>query len=279
MTAVAMPERPVDPDWLALREQADSRSRDRAADVLLLPLLARWAQPPRTGLRVVDLGAGTGANLRWLARHLPDPAGQRWTLVDHDPRLPAWAPSGTSLLRADVTALAHLLPALGGVDLVTASALLDLLTGSQLSTVVDAVVAAGCPALFSLTVTGEVRLSPADPRDARLAAAFDAHQRRGSRLGPDAGAVAVSLFRGRGWSVVEASTPWVLAGGDGPLLEAWLLGRAEPAVEHDPELAADAAAWLAERRSQLRAGRLEAVVGHVDLLALQQEETADDRAD
>ncbi len=275
MTKVAMPERPVDPDWLALRERADTRARDRAAEVLLPPLLAHWEHPPRAGLRVVDLGAGTGANLRWLAPLLPDPAGQRWTLVDHDPRLPAWAPAGTALVRADVARLGQLLPAPGGVDLVTASALLDLLTRRQLSAVVDAVVWARCPALFSLSVTGVVRISPADPRDTVLATAFDAHQRRGGRLGPDAGAVATSLFRRHGWSVVEASTPWVLGTDDRRLLDAWLLGRAEPAVEQDPGLAADAVGWLADRRLQLGSGRLAAVVEHVDLLALPSDRPAD----
>lgn len=268
MTTEAVPVRPIDPDWLALRERADARARDRAAEAVLPPLLAACANPSGDGLRVVDLGAGTGANLRWLAPRLPDPAGQRWILVDHDPRLTAWAPAGTTSVRRDVAGLGDLLPTLGRVDLVTASALLDLLTGSELSAVVGAVVVAGCPALFSLTVNGDVRISPTEECDAALAAAFDSHQRQGCRLGPDAATVATSLFRGHGWSVVEASTPWLLNGDDGPLLDAWLVGRAEAAVELHPGLASTAAGWLGHRRTQLRAGQLDAAVGHVDVLAL-----------
>ena len=45
---------------------------------------------------------------------------------------------------------------------------------------------AGLPLLFALTVIGRVTLSPAEPLDARIGAAFNAHQRRGGRLGPDA---------------------------------------------------------------------------------------------
>ena len=51
---------------------------------------------------------------------------------------------------------------------------------------------AGCPILLTLSVVGRVELTPADPLDRRVAAAFDAHQRRtterGRLLGPDAAA-------------------------------------------------------------------------------------------
>ena len=72
-------------DWLALREPIDHRSRHPG-------LLARLADAigARESLRVVDLGAGTGSNLRALAPHLPPPR-QTWRLVDHDPALIAAA--------------------------------------------------------------------------------------------------------------------------------------------------------------------------------------------
>ena len=68
-----------DADWLTLREAADRRARD---ETLPERLCAAWRR--RGWSRVVDLGSGTGANLRYLAPRLP--SGQRWTLVDHDPR-------------------------------------------------------------------------------------------------------------------------------------------------------------------------------------------------
>jgi hypothetical protein len=42
----------------------------------------------------------------------------------------------------------------------------------------------------------------------------------------------------------------------------------DAAVEQDGTLAADAQRWLADRLAQVSAGRLRAVVGHRDLLAL-----------
>ena len=56
----------------------------------------------------------------------------------------------------------------------------------------------GCPMLLALTVVGRVALTPAEPLDARIGAAFNAHQRRETRLlGPDAVAAAVERSAGR----------------------------------------------------------------------------------
>ncbi len=148
--------RPIAAGWLELREPADREARDRAAEVLSdLPEALR-----RPGLRVVDLGSGTGSNQRWLAPHLPEPATQQWVLVDHDPGLLARGPARARSVRADVTDLAQVLADVGGADLVTAAALLDLLDRPQLTAVVEAVVEARVPALFSLSVTGAVELDP-----------------------------------------------------------------------------------------------------------------------
>lgn len=265
-----LPTRPIDADWLALREPADARARDAAAPALLPPLLAHLSESAGPGgLRIVDLGAGTGANLRWLASRLPDPDRQHWMLLDHDPRLLARGPVQATAVRADVADLAQVLADLGGADLITTAALLDLLDRRELAAIVDAVVAAQRPALFSLTVTGDVELDPVDAQDGPLAEAFDAHQRRDERPGPDSAAVTAALFRERGWAVQLARTAWQLrADRESALVSAWLEGRVEAAVEHRPELATVAADWLARRREQLDSGQLAAVVGHVDLLAL-----------
>lgn len=272
----AVPERPISADWLALREPADARARQAAAPRLLSPLLERLRSPsggrPRRAPRVLDLGSGTGANLRWLAPRLPDPDAQHWILVDHDPGLLSRGPVQAEQVRADVADLAQVLAGLapsGGVDLVTAAALLDLLDLRELTAIVDAVVGARVPALFSLSVTGDAALTPADPRDGPLAAAFDAHQRRDARPGPDAGAVVAALFADRGWPVLQVATPWELDAAHQPeLIGAWLEGRVEAAVEHDAGLATDAAGWRSDRGAALAAGALRVRVGHVDLLAL-----------
>ncbi len=191
--------------WLDLREPADAAARDPE----LVQHLRRHL-PSTDCLVIHDLGCGTGSMGRWLAPLLPGP--QHWILHDRDEGLldvaaadlpgPAadGAPVSVETRASDVT---QLRPGdLADASLVTASALLDLLTRDELDGLVDVCTNAGCPVLLSLSVVGRVDLVPADPLDSRVAAAFDAHQRRmterGRLLGPDAAAAAVEGFRRRG---------------------------------------------------------------------------------
>jgi trans-aconitate methyltransferase len=67
-------------EWLALREPADRRARSRALVAELRSVFAG-----RDTAAVIDLGCGTGSNLRALAASLP--RRQSWRLVDRDPAL------------------------------------------------------------------------------------------------------------------------------------------------------------------------------------------------
>ena len=100
---------------------------------------------------------------------------------------------------------------LSGTSLVTASALLDLLTREELNGLAAACAGAGCPALLTLSVVGRVDLTPADPLDAEIVHAFNAHQRRvdqGRRLlGPDAVTAASEAFARHGLTVREHAEP------------------------------------------------------------------------
>ncbi|MDT7617680.1 MAG: hypothetical protein QOF00_5127 [Pseudonocardiales bacterium] len=259
------------PDWLALREPADAAAR---APELVELLLSRLPDRP---LVVRDLGCGTGSMGRWLVPLLP--RRQHWVLHDRDTALLERAAAGlppgvTAETRAgDLTDLDA--TRLAGTSLVTASALLDLLTAHEVDALAAACTAAGCPALLTMSVVGSVSLSPADPLDAEFAAAFDAHQRRargggaaaGRRLlGPDAVAVTADAFRRHGAHVVTASSPWRLGPAEAELAEEWLRGWLAAACEQRPEL--DATSCLRRRLAALASGDLGIVVGHADLLAL-----------
>ena len=262
-----------DPSWLRLREPADARARSRELAALAASELGGAA-------RVVlhDLGCGTGSMARWLAPLLPGP--QHWVLHDRDPDLLALATASMPRHAADgapVTAearrgdLTRLTAAdLDAASLVTASALLDVLTAAEVDALVDACSARACPALLTLSVIGRVELTPADPLDAAVGAAFDAHQRRsiGDRalLGPDAVAVAAAGFRRRGARVDVRASPWRLRPGpaDAALTGEWLRGWVGAAREHDPGLASDG--YLARRLAAVQTGTLAAAVHHEDVL-------------
>jgi hypothetical protein len=264
------------PDWLALREPADTAARAPELVDRVRPHLAAVDG----SVLVRDLGCGTGSLGRWLAPRLPGP--QTWVLHDRDPRLLADAENGLPVAAADgarVTVRTHegdltelCATDLVGTSLVTASALLDLLTLAELDALADACVEAGCAALLTLTVTGSVAMTPPDPLDEAFAAAFDAHQRRtvdGRRLlGPDAGAAAVDAFESRSATVVTRPSPWRLDSRDAALTEEWLRGWIAAACEQQPDLGGHAGPYLRRRLDAAAVGELRAEVGHVDLLAL-----------
>jgi hypothetical protein len=228
----------VTPGWLTLREPADAAARSTEL-------------AGRVGRAHVihDLGGGTGSMGRWLAPRLPGP--QHWVVHDRDEDLLRLVdiPGATVETRlGDVTRLEP--RDLAGADLVTASALLDLLTADELARIVRA--CAGIPMLLTLSVTGHVALDPPDPLDDRIGTAFNAHQRRDGLLGPDA--------LGRLEGIVRPS-PWRLGPADAGLIAEWLEGWVGAACEQDPTLEVDA--YLERRAAQ---PELTVTVDHADVL-------------
>ena len=265
----------VSPGWLDLREGADAAARARE---LVRHLRRRLSADGHWVIH--DLACGSGAMGRWLAPLLPGP--QRWVLHDRDADLlalaaadvPGPAADGAAVAvetrLSDITQLGR--DDLAGATLITASALLDLLTGDELAALIEACAGAGCPVLFALSVTGRVHLAPADPLDSRVAAAFDAHQRRltprGRLLGPDAVEAAVEEFRRLGAEVVVRPSPWRLGAAESGLAMEWLNGWVGAACEQEGGLAADADLYRRRRLREAEAGRLAVTVGHADLLVL-----------
>jgi hypothetical protein len=265
----------VSSEWLDLREPADAESRARD----LVDHLQR--RLPATGCRVIhDLACGTGSMGRWLAPLLPGP--QRWILHDLDAELlevaaaelPGPAADGASVVvetrRSDVTQLRP--DDVADASLITASALLDLLTRDELAGLIDVCAEARCPVLLSLSVVGRVDLAPADPLDTRVAAAFDAHQRRrtarGRLLGPDAVVAAVEGFSRLGAEVLVRPTPWRLGAAEAELAAQWFAGWIAAACEQSVDLASALGSYGRRRLAEAQAGELDVTVGHADLLVL-----------
>lgn len=265
----------VSSHWLARRAAADTAARARD----LVEHVRR--RLPARGRRVIhDLASGTGAMGRWLAPLLPGP--QHWVLHDRDGdllRVAAADRPGPAADRASVVVETRLSDItelraddLADATLITASALLDLLTGDELARLIDVCAGAGCPVLLTLSVIGRVDLTPSHPLDAHVGAAFDAHQRRltagGRLLGPDAVAAAAEGFRRSGADVLVRPSPWRLGSADAGLAAEWFAGWVGAACEQEPALVGDAAAYTHRRLAEAHAGRLGVTVGHADLLVL-----------
>lgn len=278
-------------DWLTLREPVDHRSRAEA-----LTKRVAFEGEDRGWSRVLDLGTGTGSNVRYLDPRLS--WIRRWSVVDHDPSLLARVQeprAGRSLERIPGDLGAEGLAAVPEADLVTASALLDLVSESWMRRLVDACRSSGAGALFTLSYDGRTAWSPPEPGDDEIRAAVNRHQERdkglGSALGPSATAVAEGLFREAGYHVETAPSPWVLdTPGDArlavELTEGWARAAAEVVASQEGNEGGAGAAgragtgslgqgapgwvadWLRRRRDRIAGGAFRVEVGHLDLLAL-----------
>ena len=269
--------------WLDAREPADHRSRSEDLAKLLARDFGR-----RSTISVLDMGCGTGSNLRATAPWLGD--DQHWTLVDLDPllldaaheRLAAWASKaekrGNQLLlhkggkritvelrRADLSQdLDRVF--LTRPDLVTASALFDLVSADFISEIAAEVVRCRAAFYTVLTYNGQQRWTPKHDADAAMASAFRAHQTRDKGIGPSAaGPMAPALlstaFDAAGYTVSEGDSAWRLEAGDEALIAELVPGFAAAVTETALVPEENVAAWLA-------VSRIGALVGHTDTLAL-----------
>ena len=249
--------------WLTLREPADAAARSTELVDELVCFL------PDRELVVHDLGCGTGSMARWLAPRLPGP--QHWVLHDRDADLLDRVDLGAVHVETRHGDITRLDPAeLADADLITASALLDMMTAEELERFVHVCAGVGCPVLVTLSVLGRVELTPADPCDPVVMAAFNAHQRRdrgaGRLLGPDAAHAAANAFSTRGRDVVVRPSPWRLGPDRAELAAEWFTGWLAAAVEQQPALEASTDAYARRRLAAAAEGSLSITVHHEDLL-------------
>lgn len=249
--------------WLALREPADHAARDAG-------LLAKAAQIVARSPVVVDLGCGTGSTRRAFG-HLIDPA-TTWRMVDGDPDLLAIAEGEGHCL--DLNRVADL--PLAGAGLVTASALIDLVSEAWLDALLDRVLALHLPFYAALSYDGVMEWTPSLSADAQVTEAFNRHQRGdkgfGLALGPAATAYAANRLRNAGYAVMVADSAWQLGPAQQDLQTKLLDGIAQAASEAG--FAGDAGGWAQARKALLGQGFYR--IGHQDLLALPRA-TADGR--
>ena len=282
-------------DWLSMREPFDAAARST-------PLVTELRQHIPRGMsgapfEVLDLGAGAGSNLRYLAPQLG--GEQQWRLVDHDRALlhaaivktRAWAvsrsavvsPAGATLaLRAadfacrirgeprDLAGDALATLALPAGGLVTAAALLDLVSTRWLEQLAARCEVAHAAVCFALTYDGRTVFTPDEPEDAMALDLFNRNQRLdkgfGPALGPTAAVAAEHILAKVGFRVLTDHSDWEVGPQHAAMQHALLDGWLRAALEIAPEHTAHLTGWHRRRRTHVEAGRSRLVVGHVDLV-------------
>lgn len=279
--------------WLALREPFDAAARAASLVVELRDHIVRGTSD--APLDVVDLGAGAGSNLRYLAPLLG--GAQRWRLADNDPRLldaslaatESWAArrgeraarTGSVLevggatfaceVRREHVDLSNLAAVdLPGGGLVTAAALLDLVSRDWLDELAQSCRAARAAVAFALTYDGRTTATPGEPEDTAVLAMFNRHQLFDKGFGPALGMraadAAEAAFEAHGYELRVATSDWVIAPAEHALQLALLDGWLGAALEIAPESRLALTSWHERRSAHVRAGRSSLSVGHVDLV-------------
>lgn len=270
------------PEWLALREPVDHRSRSSA-----LASRVKRHFGPNGNVSVVDIGCGTGSNLRATSALLPNE--QQWTLVDYDPvllatareRLRAWAEHaeliGDTLhlaigprrltvrfREADLnTGLDRALDE--APDLVTASAFFDLCSAQFIWGFAEAVAQRKAAFYTVLTYNGEQGWGPMHAADSALLESFKTHQLGDKGFGAAAGWQAPKVlreaFEAQSYVVEEGDSPWRLGKDERQLIADLATGFAGAAAEIGTTDRTTLDEWCKVERTA-------ALVGHTDMLAL-----------
>lgn len=255
-------------DWLALREPYDRRARNKSVMDAVFELLA--GQP---SVAIVDLACGTGSTFRALSPRIK--ARQTWRLVDNDLSLLARVPPsspGVTVTAAPVDLNRDLEAAFDGpTDLVTTSALLDLVSKEWLNRLAVEAAARRLPVYAALSYDGRAELAPSDPLDRRMVDAVNRHQRKdkgfGRALGPLAAQAAIAAFESVGYAVTHGLADWEFGPLDREIQTEVLSGWAAAAREMRDPAPPEIIDWLKRRRAMIADGRSSIRVGHVDLLA------------
>lgn len=282
------------PQWLALREPLDEEARDNGLVTSLNEALA--ASPRPAPLEIIDLAAGTGANLRFAAPRLG--GIQNWLLLEREPLLldavegctQAWADQSDSLVSGsgrrlalrderfdcrvqcatlDLATQLEQVP-LSSAGLLTASALLDLVSEEWLRGLVRKAAEVALPLWFALSYDGRISCHPSEPEDAEVRDLVNRHQLRdkgfGPAMGPRAARAAIRILSEHGYRVQSAPSDWRAGPHLAALQRALVEGWFEAACEMAPQRTQGLRDWRARRCAHIEQGRSLLLVGHVDLI-------------
>lgn len=276
-----------------MREPVDTAARSEVLTRAIVDTL-----PAGGPVRVLDLATGEGSNVRFLADRLR--GAQRWLAVDRSPTLlaglheqmSAWGAARGYAVQTDMEGCrmqgADLVcdvetrqmdlrtlddhGIFAGRQLVTASALLDLVSVQWLHALAAHCREERAAALFAITYNGHFSCAPAEAEDCTVRDLMNRHQQTdkglgGQAAGLDAAACAERCFGEVGYLVQRASSDWTLDPTVPDVQRTLVDGWAEAATAMAPDRAETIADWRARRLAHVDAGRSRLIVGHDDLAA------------
>ena len=263
-----------DSAWLDTRYPFDLEARNREVESFI-----RKSFPEGKNLRVLDLGAGNGANLRYFSSRWE--SLRHWTLLDHNPELmkvcKSWVNAQDDLdleLNCREGSLSSFDEVVSSADfdLVMANALFDLTTQDEFELVSATLKEYELPLLFTLNYSG-MKFYPEDSFDQEVEVSYAKHMRQSGGkvefMGERAGPAMAEMLLQQGATVVKGESYWHISPGDRQMLN-YKIGFIENALSDlypEGPNAEKGKEWLEKRKNQLRQGNLTIKVSHWDLAA------------
>lgn len=282
-----------DPKWLQERYRFDAAARNKELEWEAIHQFAFLEH-----LQIVDLGSGTGANVRYYLEQFPQ--NQTWYCVEEDGMLrevfwqnmlelahaDGYQPEqeGDSLkmtksghwveihfVQGNLMELDKLVDLLR-TDLILANAVFDLFSADQFAELIHVISHHSLSMLFSLNYEG-MAFFPQEEKDDFFIRQYNAHMQRpqdfGHGMGPDASQVMKEALNKKLGHVKRGQSIWEIAQEDTEMLR-FLLGFFEDALVDWWENEAEKTAfnnWLEDKKAMLESGKLSAHVYHQDILA------------
>ncbi|MBR8838400.1 MAG: hypothetical protein DSM106950_31455 [Stigonema ocellatum SAG 48.90 = DSM 106950] len=276
--------------WLELRIPYDAKGRNSIVEASCQEYLKQRKQ-----LKIVDLGAGTGANCRYYLSKISQ--NQEWFLVEQNQelleiafdRLMVWAEENRydSQLQNSILVLNNQvykitihriigsildlenLIDLNTFDLAVANAVFDLFSENQFQTLLKCLKKYQLPLLSTLNYTG-TNFIPQTEEDSNFIKYYDQHMQRlqdfGRGMGLDCGSSMWEAMKGIGMKVLQGESPWEISSDD-PVFLQLLLGFMEESI---PEILSEATlrdqlnTWLLKKQHMISQNQLSCNIAHQD---------------
>lgn len=280
-----------DPDWLRERYRFDAKARCKELEAAALNHFHG-----RRSMRILDVGAGLGANTRYYGNLLA--CDQEWILVEKDlslarnclSDLSRWAecntwdqrrvPEGLEIRQEHTRMVIHMATAsmrnlgdrvnLSSVDLATANAVFDLLSKEQLFSFLSEVHSFRVAILATLNYRS-MRFHPQEEEDLEYVGLYERHMRRrqdfGFAMGPDCSDIMITRLEEMGYEVRSGKSIWIITSADRQMLRcvlSFMRGAISEMLATPAELAG-LERWISNKLDRADRDQLKLLVGHMDI--------------
>jgi precorrin-6B methylase 2 len=276
-------------DWLAERYHFDAAARHPLIEEKFLHAL-----PPNDTIALIDVGAGTGANCRYLMEKIP--ANQEWILIEQNSEfseeslrslqhhglqkgyetylqngtLTLKAPAKTVQIKALQGSLLEInrMADLSATNAVVANAVFDLFTAEEFETFVQKITRHQL--LFYATMNYEnMHFLPTHPQDEKMICLYHEHMLRpqdmGTALGPGSVVQMIEILQQHRYAVTAGNSLWHIHSKHEKMMR-YLLNFMASAIAELPLSVEDTLLLKPWKKQKEEATVLHLIIEHQDIL-------------